>query len=93
METVPLNRLQVGRLIADQRGKFIGVTFFKQDGTLRNLCGRLGVHTSLSGGVNTVERPDRPYVTIFDVQNNGYRTVNLETVRSIRAGLASYSVV
>ena len=62
-------------------GKFVTVTFIKKDGTLRKLTGRMGVTKHLRGGQSTLS-PDK-YVTIFDVQANGYRAINRDTIQSI----------
>ena len=41
----------------------------------------LGVTKHLKGGISTLN-PDL-YVTIYDVQNNGYRAVNRSTIQSV----------
>lgn len=62
-------------------GKFVSVSFIKKDGTLRKLVGRLGVVKHLKGGQCTLNR--KQYVIIYDVQNEGYRAVNRDTIQSV----------
>jgi hypothetical protein len=88
-----VHRTQVKGLIERLSGRFVGVDFAKQDGSVRRLNGRLGVHSYLKGGVNTVESDSRPYLTVFDVKTMGYRTVNLETMCSLRADRHVYSIL
>ena len=73
--------MKLDQLLLNRGGKLITVTFTKKDGSLRTLTGRLGVTKHLKGGVSTLN-PDQ-YVTIYDVQNSGYRAVNRSTIQSV----------
>ena len=73
--------MKLDQLLLNSGGKFITVTFTKKDGSLRTLTGRLGVTKHLKGGVSTLN-PDL-YVTIYDMQNSGYRAVNRSTIKSV----------
>lgn len=88
-----IHRTQVKSLIAGLDGRFIGVDFVKQDGQVRKMCGRLGVTAFQSGGINKVEADSRPYMTLFDIQQMDYRSVNLATLCSLRADRHVYSIV
>ncbi len=70
------------QLIEDSNGKFVSVTFTKKDGSLRTLVGRMGVTSHLKGGKSTLDASK--YITIWDVQNNGYRAINRSTIQSVR---------
>ena len=76
-------------LIEQSNGKFISVTFIKKDGSERVLVGRLGVTSRLKGGKSTLD-PNQ-YITIFDVQNDGYRAINRDTIRSLRIDGKEYT--
>jgi hypothetical protein len=60
--------------------KFFTVEFVKSDGTSRKINGRLGVEKHKKGGrdCNDAEK----YLTVFDIENHGYRNVNLDTITS-----------
>ena len=88
-----LNRVHLKLRIVEQDGKFVSLDFKKLDGTPRTLTGRLGVWSYLKGGSNKVERADRPYLTVFDVQLRQYRTVSLDTVTGFRAANHRYEVI
>ena len=69
-------------MIEQSNGKMVTVSFIKQDGTTRVLNGRLGVKKYLKGGklnTNTDE-----YISIYDVKNKGYRSVNRNTIVALR---------
>jgi hypothetical protein len=68
-------------LLLNSDGRFVSVLFVKKDGTLRKLTGRLGVTKHLKGGQSTLN-PDQ-YVTIYDVENKGYRAVNRNTIQEL----------
>jgi hypothetical protein len=71
----------------------VSAVFIKKDGSERTITFRLGVKKNLKGGDNKVERLDRPYITVFDMQKDGYRTLNLRTVKQITVGGITYDVV
>ena len=88
-----MNRLQLSGYLQRLNGRFVGVDFIKQDGSARALNGRLGVHSFCKGGENKVVTDSRPYMTIFDAKANGYRTLNLATVSTLRADHKTYCIV
>jgi hypothetical protein len=93
LQYTAVHRTQVKGLIERLDGRFVGVDFAKQDGSIRRLNGRLGVHSYLRGGLNTLEADSRPYLTVFDVKKLEYRSVNLETACSLRADRHVYSII
>lgn len=64
-------------------GRFFTVSFIKKDGNIRRLNGRLNVKKYLVGG-HRLNQNDN-HLIVYDVQNKGYRTVNLETVLTVHA--------
>lgn len=76
--------MKIDDLLLSSDGKMVTVQFVKKDGTLRTLNGRLGVKKHLKGGVSTLNPAQ--YVTIYDVQNKGYRAVNRKTIVGLRIG-------
>lgn len=79
---INVKRPLIKTLIATNQDKFIGVTFTKKDGEKRSLNGRLHVHSKTGQAPTTAHIPK--YLTIYDVKARGFRTINLETVESIR---------
>lgn len=69
-------------MIDNSNGKMVTVTFIKQDGSTRILNGRLGVTKYLKGGKSAVNANE--YISIYDVQNKGYRSVNRNTIVGLR---------
>ena len=66
------------------KGRFFTVVFIKKDGTTRSMNCRLGVTKNLKGGLSTLN-PGQ-YLTVYDVQAEGYRAVNLSTIVSVSCG-------
>lgn len=82
-------------LIKSTMGHFFSVHFIKKDGTHRVLNGRIGVHSHMKNEIKKHRQSltndfTQPYVCVFDVKNNGYRNVNLNTIQSIRYGGNEY---
>lgn len=70
-------------MIEQSNGKMVTVTFVKKNGNVRVLNGRLGVKKYLKGNLNT---KSSDYITIYDVKNKGYRSINRDTILGLRAG-------
>lgn len=69
-------------LIEKSNGKMLTVTFVKQDGTERVINGRLGVTKYIKG--SSLKKNSSDYITFYDVQNKGYRSVNRDTIVAVR---------
>lgn len=69
-------------MIDNSNGKMVTVTFIKQDGSTRILNGRLGVKKYLKGGKLNTNSAE--YISIYDVQNKGYRSINRNTIVALR---------
>ena len=91
-EVVKLNRCRIRELLIGEGDRIVSIDYVKLDGKLRTLTGRRKVTAFLKGGENKVESVERPYLTMFDIQLQEYRTVNLSTVTSIRASRVIYQI-
>ena len=80
--------------VANNEGETFGVTFVKKNGELRTMTCRFGVKKHLRGGERSWSREQYPqYLTVFDMNKKGYRTVNLDTLRRVAFGGEEYHVV
>jgi len=70
-------------IIAESNGKIVNVTFTKKDGSLRVMTCRLGVQKHLKGGESTLDADK--YITVFSMQDQGYRAINKDTIVSVKA--------
>ena len=71
-------------------GHFVSVKFRKKDNSVRNLTGRLGVTKHLRGGTKKFDDGDYNLVTIYDVENKGYRSFSVDRLMEIRANGETY---
>lgn len=69
-------------MIDNSAGKMLTVTFVKQDGTERVLNGRIGVTKYIKG--SSLNKNPTEYITMYDVKNKGYRSVNRSSIVAIR---------
>lgn len=69
-------------LIEQSNGKMVTVTFIKNDGSERILNGRMGVTKYIKG--SSLKKNSTEYITIYDVQNKGYRSVDRDTIVAVR---------
>ena len=73
---------ELASIVASSNGRFVSVTFKKADGTLRVMLCRLGVTKHLKGGESTLDADK--FLTVYDVQKQGYRAINKNTIQSVR---------
>ena len=79
-------------LIFGTKGKFFTVKFIKLDGSERVMNARLGVKKYLKGGTLKYDPAEFNYITVYDMGSKGYRTVNANTIQSLKIGNNEYVV-
>lgn len=80
------------QLIKDTKGKFFTVTFTKKDGTTRVMNARLGVKAYLKGGDLPYDPDTKGLIPVYDMKNNGYRMINVNTISNLKIGSNEYQV-
>lgn len=73
---------QVLRLTSD--GRIFSVKFIKRDGSERFMVCRRGVRRYLTGG--SPRKSHRHLLTVYDLEKQDYRSVNLNTLLELNAG-------
>ena len=72
-------------LILNSAGRFVTVKFYKKSGELSTLNGRMGVIKALRHpvgvGVNHLDKD--AYITIWDMQKKGYRSIARDSIVSV----------
>ena len=72
-------------LILNSAGRFVTVQLYKKSGELRTLNGRMGVIKALRHpvgvGVNHLDKD--AYITIWDMQKKGYRSIARDSIVSV----------
>lgn len=64
--------------------KIFTVVFTKKDGTERKMRAMLGVKVHLKGGELTYDATEKNYLIVWDLDKKSYRTVNFNTLKSIK---------
>jgi hypothetical protein len=72
--------------------KIFSVVFEKKDGTLREMTCRLGVKKHLKGGELSYDPEEKNYLVVFDMQSEGYRTININTLKKIKFEGMTYDI-
>ena len=73
------------KVIDSTKGRIFTATFIKKDGQKRTLNCRTGVRKFTKGGVSSSGHIPE-LVTVFDIQKQDYRNINLESIIEIRFG-------
>ena len=66
--------------------KIFSAIFTKKDGSERKMLCRLDVKKHLKGGVKKYDAEALNYLTVYSLDSKGYRTINLNTLKSITCG-------
>ena len=88
-----LNRWKVVSIIKNTNGKIFSAKFVKKNGDIRDITCRLETETGKKGTGVSPEKLDNPYICVYDMQKEGYRLINLQTIRSIKAEREEYLVI
>lgn len=85
------SREEILATIKASGGKIFSVKFIKKDGSERIMQARLGVKAPLRGGKSTTAHR-KHLITAYDMQNGGYRCINLDTIVWIKSSGEVYKV-
>lgn len=77
---------QAVELIFSAGNALFDVVFVKKDGSLRRMNARRGVKKHLRGGELKYDPREKGLITVFDVQKGQYRSINQDTIKSLRMG-------
>ncbi len=88
-----ISRENVKSKILGQGNKIMSGTFAKKDGSIRQMNFRLGVHFGKEVGPGTAEKDENSYVTVYDMNTDGYRNINLKTMKTMSIEGEKYRVV
>ncbi len=73
------------KFIRETNGRFFSVCFVKRTtGELREMHCRTGVKVHLSGGPAAYNFSDKGLVSVWDLKNEGYRTINIEGIQRVK---------
>lgn len=95
MQVKAISRVKAGLLIQSTRGKYFSVEFEKKDGSRRKMVARTGVKKfrKTEDKKSFASNPDNPYFLVYDIEKEGYRVINLETLFWIRFRGSQYHVI
>ena len=91
METI--TKSEALDLIGRNRETIFSARFTKKDGTTRDMVARLGVKKYLKGGILKYDANEKGYAIVFDMQNQGYRTINSNTLQELKIGGKTFKVL
>lgn len=86
-----LTAAQLTTMVAN--GKIFGVSFIKRTtGELRTMSCRLGVKKFLRGGKLAYSPSEKQLLTVFSMNDNGYRSIPLDSIKSVSVSGQSFVV-
>lgn len=82
IEPVHFNLKNLQNLVSD--GAIFSVEFIKRsNGELRKMVCRLGVKKHLRGGDKAYDSKQRNLLTVFDMENEGYRSIPVDSIQRL----------
>ena len=91
MESISLEEAVIK--IKESEGKIFSVVFEKRTtGEFRKLVGRLGVHKDVNGVGLRYDPATKQLMTVYDMQNRGWRMINIEGLTQLQTQGASYVI-
>jgi hypothetical protein len=87
-----LNKEQLRYILKNSKGKIMTIAYRKKDGTLRTINTRTGVKKDITGKGLTYNPDEYGYVILWDLNKKAYRTVNTNTVTTLKGGGEIYKI-
>ena len=87
-----IHKTKVSDLINKNRNKIFSCVFVKKDGAIRTMNCRMGVKKGIKGTGKSISSPSNSYLTVFDMNKDQFRVINLETMLIINIGGKQYYV-
>jgi hypothetical protein len=87
-----ISKVVAVELINKSKGRIFSVTFKKKDNTIRVMNCRLDVKKHLKGGELAYNPALVGLKSVFDMQSNEYRMINLETIKRLSINGEHYIV-
>jgi hypothetical protein len=87
-----ISKVVAVELINKSRGRIFSVTFKKKDNSIRVMNCRLDVKKHLKGGDLAYNPSLKGLKSVFDMQSNEYRMINLETIKRLSINGEHYIV-
>ena len=92
MENISLEEAVIK--IKGSEGKIFSVVFEKRTtGEFRKLIGRLGVHKDVNGTGLRYDPASKQLMTVYDMQNQGWRMINMEGLTQLQTQGEAYVII
>ena len=91
---ITINKEKAKQLINQSNGRIFSSVFTKKDGSHRLMNARLGVKKHLKK--DPKRRPYEPskynLIPVFDMTNKGYRSINLNTLQTLKINKLTFKI-
>jgi hypothetical protein len=87
-----IHKTKVSDLFKLFPNRIFSCVFVKKNGEIRTMNCRLGVKKGVRGTGKSISSPSNSYVTVFDMNKDQFRVINLETMIMINIGGKQYYV-
>lgn len=75
-----------------KNGRIFNVTFVKRNSEVRRMNARLGVKKNLKGTGLKYDPTSRGNLIVYSMSDNGYRTINLNSILRIKCNGVEYTI-
>ena len=90
---IPLiGKTKAAELINDSKGRFFTATFRKKNGESRVINCRRGVTKGVKGTGKAINTDVLGMITVYAVQEKGYKKLNLQTLTNLRINKCEYRI-
>ena len=93
MKTIKISTDEAKELIHDYKNQIFTCKFIKKDGSHRIMNARLGVKKGVKGVGLNYDPNDYNHIIAYDLKNQGFRTININTLLYLRTNKKKYTIV
>lgn len=88
-----ISKIKAKNMIYKTNGAFFSAQFVKKDGSVRDMVCRLGVTKHLKGGELAFDPKEKGLIVVFEMDQEGYRMINVRTLKQLKIDGKTYKVV
>jgi len=88
-----INRENVMGLIDTSKGKIFTAIFIKKNGDVRRMICRTSVSKGVTGKGMSYDPKSRGLVPVFDMKEQSFKMININTMSNINVGGVRYDVI
>ena len=88
-----LTKKEAFTILENSSGRIFSARFIKKDGTIRDVTARIDVKKGVKGEGLAFNPKEKNLLGVYDMQKNGFRFVNINTLQQIKLNKETFKII